>query len=31
MFTFIVLWLLLPVPVSILAGNFIHYGMGDEE
>jgi hypothetical protein len=31
MFTFVVLWLLLSVPVSILAGNFIHYGMGDEE
>lgn len=31
MSTFIVMWLLLSVPVSILAGNFIRYGMGDEE
>jgi hypothetical protein len=31
MFTFIVTWLLLSVPVSVLAGNFIRFGMGDEE
>jgi hypothetical protein len=31
MFTVIAMWLVLSVPVSILAGNFIRYGMGDQE